>query len=110
MTDARAQCIGVLSRVLGISTDSESNRLALGRAVDEITTILREDPTGPPIADCPLCGVWTCNACGWKRVNASRKALQGCGVCGGIDGVMKPIKHRGWLAVAHRRQFEEERS
>ena len=107
MKDTRSQSIGVLSRILGVSTDSETNRKLLGDAVDEITVILREDPAGPPIADCPLCGVWTCSTCGWARVNASRKVLQGCGVCGGIDGVMKPIKHRGWLAVAHRRQFEE---
>ena len=53
MKDTRSQSIGVLSRILGVSTDSETNRKLLGDAVDEITVILREDPTGPPIVDCP---------------------------------------------------------
>lgn len=42
---------------------------------------------------CQACGTWTCSACGWSRVGASRENPQDCGRCSSTDGTLTPTRH-----------------
>ncbi|WP_143738912.1 hypothetical protein [Microbacterium sp. Yaish 1] len=48
-----------------------------------------------PTTDCPSCGAWVCNDCGWRRVQANRYAVlpQNCGNCGRLSGYMERTRH-----------------
>lgn len=47
---------------------------------------------------CPLCGVWTCSKCGWKRTKANMHfENHHCHLCNGTEGTLRGLKHhRGW--------------
>jgi DNA-directed RNA polymerase subunit RPC12/RpoP len=46
--------------------------------------------------ECSLCGIWTCSACGWQRLQANPHADPGhdCFRCGSRTGVLRPTPHR----------------
>lgn len=58
---------------------------------------------------CPLCGVWVCSRCGWRRINASRVSETGhqCAKCDGKRGKMLPVRHSGPRSLEHLKEYEK---
>lgn len=62
-------------------------------------TVFVELISADQAVECPVCGVWVCDDCGWKRMYANRSTPQDCRRNFTHVGHFEILSHRsGWTA------------